>query len=75
MPPAIASTLALTHAAAGVVCLRAPIGADPAIGLETRRLAGSAFFLGLGRTTVTTPFGTRARPILSEQARRRGAKQ
>ena len=67
MPPALAGTIALSHATAWAICPRAPIGADPAIGLETGGLAGSAFFLGLGRAAVATPVG--AGTILTEQLR------
>jgi hypothetical protein len=57
MPPALAGAVALSHAAPWANYARAAVGADPAIGLETRGLAGSAFFLGLGRAAVTTALG------------------
>ena len=59
------ATVALSHAGPRAICPRAAVEADPAIALETRCLAGSAFFLGLGRAAVTTPLG--AGTILTEQ--------
>jgi len=67
MPPTLTGAVALSHAATWAICPRAAIGADPAIGLETGGLAGSAFFLGLGRAAVATPLG--AGTILTEQLR------
>ena len=57
MPPALTGAVALSHSAPRAICARATVGADPAIGLETRGLAGSAFFLGLGRAAIATALG------------------
>jgi hypothetical protein len=67
MPPDLAGAVALPHPAPWAICPRAAVGADLAIGLETRGLAGSAFFLGLWRAAVATPLG--AVTILVEQRR------
>jgi len=67
MPPALAGAVALSHATARTIWPLAAVRADPAVSLETRGLAGGAFFLGLGRTAVTTPL--RAGTVLAKQRR------